>query len=65
MVRSRSKAEGSIMEGEIVEEVIEFYTDYLKGVKSIGVPESCHEDRLTGVGTIEKDSFSPDQQRRE
>jgi Domain of unknown function (DUF4218) len=65
MVCSRSKPEDSIVEGKIDEEVIEFYTDYLKGIESIGVLESRHEGRLIGVGTIGKDSFSPGQQRRE
>jgi Domain of unknown function (DUF4218) len=63
MVHSRSKLAGSIIEGKIVEEVIEFYTDYLKGVESIGVPESLHEGRLIGVGTIGKYSFLTGQQR--
>jgi hypothetical protein len=54
-----------LSKGKIAEEVIEFYTDYLKGVESIGIPESRHEGRLTGVGTVGKDSFSPGQQRRE
>jgi Domain of unknown function (DUF4218) len=52
LVRSRSRPEGSIVEGYIVEEVIEFYTSYLEGVEPIGLPKSRHEGRLQGVGTI-------------
>jgi Domain of unknown function (DUF4218) len=58
MVRSRSKPEDSIVEGKIAEEVIEFYTDYLKGVESIDVPEFRHEGRLTGVGTNPEPSLT-------
>ncbi|KAL4560574.1 hypothetical protein LXL04_032727 [Taraxacum kok-saghyz] len=42
----------SIIEGYATEEVIEYCTDYLQGVTSIGVPISRHEGRLVGVGTI-------------
>jgi Domain of unknown function (DUF4216)/Domain of unknown function (DUF4218) len=52
LVRSRSRPEGSIVEGYIAEEVIEFYTSYLEGVEPIGLPKSRHEGRLQGVGTI-------------
>jgi Domain of unknown function (DUF4218) len=40
LVRSRSRPEGSIVEGYIAEEVIEFYTSYLEGVEPIGLPKS-------------------------
>jgi Domain of unknown function (DUF4216)/Domain of unknown function (DUF4218) len=52
LVRSRSRPEGSIVEGYIAEEVIEFYTSYLEGVEPIGLLKSRHEGRLQGVGTI-------------
>nr|GEW14714.1 putative reverse transcriptase domain-containing protein [Tanacetum cinerariifolium] len=40
---------GSIVEGCASEEVIDFYTNYLEGVKGIGVPQSRHVGRLHGV----------------
>jgi Domain of unknown function (DUF4218) len=52
LVQSRSRPEGSIVEGYIAEEVIEFYTSYLEGVEPIGLPKSQHEGRLQGVDTI-------------
>ncbi|GJQ89762.1 uncharacterized protein Tco_0000901 [Tanacetum coccineum] len=45
-VRNRSRSEGSIIEGYTTEEAIEFYKDYLNGVKTVGIPQSRHEDRL-------------------
>ncbi|KAJ9552586.1 hypothetical protein OSB04_016631 [Centaurea solstitialis] len=38
-VRNRSRPEGSIVEGYASEEVIDFCTDYLTGVKNIGIPQ--------------------------
>jgi Domain of unknown function (DUF4218) len=55
LVRSRSRPEGSIVEGYISEEVLEFYIDNLKGVEGvqhIGLPKSRHESRLVEHGTI-------------
>ncbi|KAK9049104.1 hypothetical protein SSX86_031930 [Deinandra increscens subsp. villosa] len=51
-VRNRNRPEGSIVEGYASEEVIEFCTGYLEGVKSIGVPQSRHSGRLEGVGGV-------------
>nr|GEX01776.1 hypothetical protein [Tanacetum cinerariifolium] len=45
-----SRYKGSILEGYAFEEVIDFYTNYLEGVKGIGVPQSHHVGRLHGVG---------------
>ncbi|XP_031120919.1 uncharacterized protein LOC116024158 [Ipomoea triloba] len=47
-VRNRYRLEGSIIEGYGAEEVIDFCTEYLANVESIGVPKSRHEGRLTG-----------------
>ncbi|KAL4573292.1 hypothetical protein LXL04_020092 [Taraxacum kok-saghyz] len=58
-VRNRYRPEGSIIEGYATEEVIEYCTDYLQGVTSIGVPISRHEGRLVGVGTIGLKKFIP------
>jgi hypothetical protein len=65
MVRSRSRPEGSIVEGKVTEEVIEYYTDYLESVESIGLPKSRHEGRLKGVGTIGSKIVCVEIERRE
>ncbi|KAL4582074.1 hypothetical protein LXL04_006613 [Taraxacum kok-saghyz] len=51
-VRNRYRPEGSIVEGYVTEEVIEYCSDYLQGVTSIGIPISRHEGRLAGTETI-------------
>ncbi|KAL4591591.1 hypothetical protein LXL04_004560 [Taraxacum kok-saghyz] len=51
-VKNRYRPEGSFIEGYATEEVIEYCTDYLQGVTSIGVPISRHKGRLVGVGSI-------------
>ena len=48
--RSRSRPEGSIVEGVVSEEVIELYTEHTPGLKSIGLPKPPHEGRLQGYG---------------
>ncbi|KAK1417966.1 hypothetical protein QVD17_27102 [Tagetes erecta] len=59
-VRNRNRPEGSIVEGYASEELIEFCTDYLEGVKSIGVPRSRHSGKLEGVGGVGMKTFYPD-----
>lgn len=51
-VRNRSRPEGCIANGYGTEEVIEFFVDYVPDLKAIGVPESRHEGRLKGRGTL-------------
>ncbi|XP_019184592.1 PREDICTED: uncharacterized protein LOC109179541 [Ipomoea nil] len=63
-VRNRYRPEGSIIEGYGAEEVIDFCTDYLANVESIGVSKSRHEGRLTGKGTIGYKPVSPPLQLR-
>ena len=41
-VRNRFRPEGSIVEGYATQEVVEFCTDYLKGIDNIGIPHSRH-----------------------
>ncbi|XP_031131782.1 uncharacterized protein LOC116033164 [Ipomoea triloba] len=60
-VRNRYRPEGSIIEAYGAEEVIDFCTDYLSNVESIGVSKSRHEGRLTGKGTISIPSVRPKQ----
>ncbi|XP_074328345.1 uncharacterized protein LOC141666250 [Apium graveolens] len=56
---SRYRPEGSIVEAYYVEEVIEFYTDYLASTDPIGIPRSRHEGRLQGHGTLGLKMISP------
>ncbi|XP_019163443.1 PREDICTED: uncharacterized protein LOC109159786 [Ipomoea nil] len=60
-VRNRYRPEGSIIEAYGAEEVIDFCTDYLANVQSIGVSKSRHEGRLTGKGTIGFKTHVPSQ----
>jgi hypothetical protein len=50
-VRNCAHPEGSMIEGYTTEEVIKFYTDYIKDGKPIHVPVSRHHGRLCGKGT--------------
>ncbi|XP_010229687.1 uncharacterized protein LOC100825465 [Brachypodium distachyon] len=49
-VRNRGRPEGSILQGYLVEECVEFCTDWLADQKAIGVPESRHKGKLAGQG---------------
>ncbi|XP_076888439.1 uncharacterized protein LOC143538874 [Bidens hawaiensis] len=49
-VRNRYRPDASIVEGYTCEEVTEFCTGYLDGVKSIGVTKTRHSRRLASVG---------------
>ena len=50
-VKSRSRPEGCIAERYIVEEAVEFCTDYLSNVEcSAGMPNSCHYHSINGQG---------------
>src|SRR3954464_15542528 len=51
-VHNRARPEGSISKVYVTEEVIEFYVDFIPNLKAIGVPESRHEGRLRGKGTL-------------
>ena len=61
-VWNRHRPEGSIVRGYAAEEVTEFCTNYLKGVTTIGIPQSRHEGRLQGVGTVGFKSRVPDRE---
>jgi hypothetical protein len=56
-VHNRARPEGSISKVYGTEEVIEFFVDFIPDIKSIGVPESRHEGRLSGKGTLGKKSM--------
>jgi hypothetical protein len=51
-VCNRARLEGSISKGYGTEEAIEFCVDFVPDLKSIGVPKSRYEGRLTGKGTL-------------
>jgi len=53
-VHNRARPEGSISKGYVTEEVIEFCVDFIPDLKAIGVPQSRHEGRLRGKGTLGK-----------
>ena len=53
-VHNRARPEGSISKGYGTEEVIEFCVDFIPELKPIGVPQSRHEGRLRGIGTLGK-----------
>nr|AAR89888.1 putative transposase [Oryza sativa Japonica Group]ABF97555.1 transposon protein, putative, CACTA, En/Spm sub-class [Oryza sativa Japonica Group] len=51
-VRNRARPEASIAKGYGTEEVIEFCVEFIEDHRPIGVPESHHEGRLRGKGTL-------------
>lgn len=56
-VHQRARPEGSIAKGYGTEEVIEFCVDFIPDLDPIGVPESRHEGRLSGKGTLGKKTY--------
>ena len=58
-VRNYNRPDGSIVTGYAYEEVIEFCTSYLEGVKSIGHPQSRHSGKLQGVGGVGMKILNP------
>src|SRR3954466_6094755 len=56
-VRNRARPEGSISMGHQTEDVIGFCVDFIPGLKKIGLPQSQYKGRLTGKGTLGKDSI--------
>ncbi|XP_078161127.1 uncharacterized protein LOC144556620 [Carex rostrata] len=59
-VRNRYRPEGSIIRAYAAEEVIEYCTQYLDDLKTVGIPKPRHEGRLHGVGTIGSKLIIPD-----
>nr|ABA97662.1 transposon protein, putative, CACTA, En/Spm sub-class [Oryza sativa Japonica Group] len=51
-VRNRARPEASIAKGYGTEEAIEFCVEFIEDLRPIGVPESRHEGRLRGEGTL-------------
>src|SRR3954462_865471 len=56
-VCNRARPEGSISMDHQTEDVIGFCVDFIPGLKKIGLPQSLYEGRLTGKGTLGKDSI--------
>ena len=63
-VHNRARPEGSISKGYLIKEVIEFCVDFIPDLKPIGVPQSQHEGRLSGKGTLGKKAVISMEQRR-
>jgi hypothetical protein len=53
-VCNRARPEGTFVKGYGTEEFIEFCIDFVPDLKSISLPPSRHEGRLSGKGTIRK-----------
>jgi hypothetical protein len=51
-VHNHARPEGSISKGYLTKEVIEFCVDFVPNLKPIGLPQSRHEGRLSGKGTL-------------
>nr|CAE01902.2 OSJNBa0059D20.14 [Oryza sativa Japonica Group] len=51
-VRNRARPEACIANGYGTEEVIEFCVEFIEDLRPIGVPESRHEGRLRGKGSL-------------
>nr|ABB46830.1 transposon protein, putative, CACTA, En/Spm sub-class [Oryza sativa Japonica Group] len=51
-VRNRAHPEASIAKGYGTEEIIEFCVQFIEDLRPIGIPESRHEGRLRGKGTL-------------
>ena len=56
-VHNRARPEGSISKGHQNEEGIEFCIDFIPDLNKIGLPKSRYEGRLTGKGTLGRDSI--------
>ena len=56
-VHNYAQPEVSIAKGYGIEEVIEFYVEFIPDLDLIGVPKSSHEGRLSGKGTLGKKTY--------
>ena len=56
-VHNRARPEGSISMGHQTEDVIGFCVDFIPGLKKIDLPKSRYEGRVTGKGTLGRDSI--------
>nr|GFA14624.1 hypothetical protein [Tanacetum cinerariifolium] len=58
-VRNRYRPEGSIIQGYVAKEVVQFCTNYMDDVTDIGLPQPQHQGRLEGMGTIGRKDVTP------
>jgi hypothetical protein len=56
-MRNKVFPEGSMIESYHTEESVDCCIDYIKDKRSISLPESRHEGRLSGKGTIGRKRF--------
>jgi len=56
-VHSRSRLKGSIAKGYGTEDIIKFCVEFILDLDPIGVPESQHEGKLSGKGTLGKKTY--------
>ena len=56
-VRNRARPERSISMGHQTEDVIGLCVDFIPGLSQIGLPKSRYEGRMTGKGTLVRDSI--------
>jgi hypothetical protein len=56
-MRNKAFAEGSMIDSYHKEESVDCCIDYIKDKRAIGLPESRHEGRLSGKGTIGRKRF--------
>jgi len=53
------RPEASIVERYITEEAVEFCSEYIEKAKPVGLPESCHDDKVGGKGSRELHVITP------
>nr|GFC60535.1 hypothetical protein [Tanacetum cinerariifolium] len=58
-IRNRYRPEGSIVQGYVAKEVVQFCTNYMDDVADIGHSQPRHQGRLDGVGTIGRKDVTP------
>jgi hypothetical protein len=56
-MRNKAFPEGSMIESYHTDESVDCCIDYIKDKRAIGLPESRHEGRLSGKGTIGRERF--------
>jgi hypothetical protein len=60
LVHNRLFPEGAIVRVYETIEAVDWAMGYMDPQNPIGVPRSRHEDRLSGLGTLEKKSVTPE-----
>jgi hypothetical protein len=55
-VHNHARPEGSISKGYLTKDDIDFCVDFVPDLNPIGLPQSWHEGRLSGKGTLQMKS---------